>query len=519
VNTTSVIAWSQIAPIIVVLGAAVVSVLVEAFVPARARRPAQLILSLCAITGAGVWALILALSNVGTGVAVFGGRLLIDPLALFVQVAVAAAALLALFVIADRTADGEDAFTPQAAAAPGSLLETQSRTAKLVHTEAYPLTLFAVGGMMVFPAAGDLLTMFVALEVLSLPLYLLTGLARRRRLLSQEASFKYFVLGAFASAFFLFGAAWVYGASGTINITELITQVASGDLAADPVLYTGLALLLVALAFKIGAAPFHMWTPDVYSGAPTPVTAFMAAGTKIAAFGALLRVVYTVMAPLEWDLSPALWTVAIATMVVGTAVALTQTDVVRMLAYSAISHAGFILTGVVSFSSLGISGALFYLFTYGLTTVGAFGLVALVRSRGPDGSIGGEARDLDQWRGLGRTAPVLAVAMTVFLLAFAGIPLTSGFVGKFAVFAAAFEAGAAPLAIIGIACSAVAAFFYARIIVAMFFAEPTETTAIGVKTEGLTAFAVTVAAVATIALGVWPTPVLDFATSAALLLP
>ncbi|MDR1152818.1 MAG: NADH-quinone oxidoreductase subunit NuoN [Bifidobacteriaceae bacterium] len=513
------IAWSAIAPIVIVLGAGVVSVLVEAFVPAKARRVVQLMLSLLAIAGAGLWALVLALSRPGTGESAFGGHLLIDPLALFIQVAVAASALVAVFVIADRQADGEDAFTPQAAAAPGSLAEDKARAAGLVHTEVFPLTLFATGGMLVFPAAGDLLTMFVALEVLSLPLYLLTGLARRRRLLSQEASFKYFLLGAFASAFFLFGTAWVYGAAGTVNFTDLIYEVVGGDPQLDPVLYAGLAMVVVGLAFKIGAVPFHMWTPDVYQGAPTPVTGFMAACTKIAAFGALLRLVYTVIAPLQWDLGPALWTVTILTMIVGTAIALTQTDVVRMLAYSAIAHAGFVLTGVVSFSSLGISGALFYLFTYGLTTVGAFGVVTLVRSRDAQGNIGGEARTLERWRGLGRTSPVLAAAMTLFLLSFAGIPLTSGFVGKFAVFAAAFQADAAPLAIVGIACSAVAVFFYARLIVAMFFAEPTELSGIGVKTEGLTGFAIAISALATVVLGVWPTPVLDFAGEAALLLP
>jgi NADH-quinone oxidoreductase subunit N len=245
----------------------------------------------------------------------------------------------------------------------------------------------------------------------------------------------------------------------------------------------------------------------------------MAACTKIAAFGALLRIVYTVFAPLAWDLRPALWAVTILTMIVGTAIALTQHDIVRMLAYSAIAHAGFILTGVVSFDSLGISGALFYLFTYGLATVGAFGVVALVRSRDAEGNIGAEVRTLERWRGLGRTSPLAAGAMTLFLLAFAGIPLTSGFVGKFAVFAAAFQADAAPLAIVGIACSAVAAFFYARIIVAMFFSEPNELSGVAVPTEGLTALAVGVAATATVVLGLWPAPVLDFAEKAALLLP
>jgi NADH-quinone oxidoreductase subunit N len=476
-------------------------------------------LTLLAVAAAGVWALILALTNQNIGESAFRGHLLIDPLALFIQVAVAAAGLLAVFVIADRTADGEDAFTPQPAAPPGSPQEEQARKVGLVHTEVYPLTLFAIGGMMVFPAAGDLLTMFVALEVLSLPLYLLTGLARRRRLLSQEASFKYFILGAFASAFFLFGTAWIYGATGSITFSGMLQAIMTGNLPADPVLYVGLALVLVGLGFKIGAVPFHMWTPDVYQGAPTPVTGFMAACTKIAAFGALLRVVYTLAAPLEWDVRPALWTLTIATMVVGTAIALVQQDVIRMLAYSAIAHAGFVLTGVVSFSELGISGSLFYLFSYGLATVGAFGVASLIRTRDLDGNLGGEARSLERWRGLGRTSPWCAGAMTLFLLSFAGIPLTSGFVGKFAVFAAAFQAGAAPLAIVGLVCSAAAVFVYARVIVAMYFSEPNELSAVGAKTEGLTGFAVALAGAATVVLGVWPSPLLDLADKAALLLP
>jgi NADH-quinone oxidoreductase subunit N len=262
-----------------------------------------------------------------------------------------------------------------------------------------------------------------------------------------------------------------------------------------------------------------MWTPDVYQGAPTPVTAFMASATKVAAFGALIRIAYTALAPLEWDMRPALWTMAIATMLVGTFIAVVQRDVVRMLAYSAIAHAGFCLVGVVSFDSLGISGTLFYLLSYALATVGAFGVAAIVRVAADDVPPG-EARSFELWRGLGRSNPWLATAMSVFLLAFAGIPLTSGFIGKFAVFAAAFNGGAAPVAIVGILCSCVAAFFYARLIQAMF-SQPAAggRGATRMKTEGLSLLAIAVAAVATIALGVWPAPVLDFASQAAVLLP
>jgi NADH-quinone oxidoreductase subunit N len=509
--------WAHLAPIVIVLGAAVLSVLVEAFVPARARRVVQVGLSILAIAGAGAWSLILALRG-DPPTAAFGGHLAIDPMALAIQVAVAVSALLAILVLADKTRDGEDAFTPQAASAPGSLHESQAVAAKVVHTEVFALTLFATGGMMVFPAAADLLTMFVALEVLSLPLYLLTGLARRRRLLSQEASLKYFLLGAFASAFFLFGAAWVFGATGTVKLSEVFTSLTGQTSGADIMAFAGLVLIIIGLAFKIGAAPFHVWTPDVYQGAPLPVTAFMAACTKIAAFGALLRIVYGVAAPLQWDLGPALWTLTALTMVVGTVVAMTQQNIVRMLAYSAIAHAGFILAGVVSLTSAGLGAVIFYLLGYGVATVGGFAVVSLVREHSSAGGVGAEATGLDQWRGLGKTNPVLATAMSLFLLTFAGIPLTSGFIGKFAVFSAAFEGGAWPLAVTGIACSAAAAFFYARVIVAMFFAEPAESAGAGVKTLGLTQTSIGLAAAITLVLGVYPGPVLDFAEKAAALL-
>ncbi len=330
--------------------------------------------------------------------------------------------------------------------------------------------------MMIFPATADLLTLFVALEVLSLPLYLLAGLARRRRLLSQEASMKYFLLGAFASAIMLFGIALLYGYSGSVRFTDIAaaTSVPGG---LDDLLLVGSVLLLAGLLFKVGAVPFHMWTPDVYQGAPTPVTAFMAACTKVAAFGALLRVVYVMLPGMSWDLEVVLWVVALLTMVVGTVAALVQTDVKRLLAYSSIAHAGFVLTGVVALEASGITAVLFYLLAYGATTVGAFGLVTLVRERGTGGADGepavlGEATRLSQWAGLGRTHPLLAVTFTLFLLSFAGIPLTAGFTGKFAVFTAAVEGGAWPLALVGVLSSVAAAFFYVRIIVLMFFTDP-----------------------------------------------
>ena len=229
---------------------------------------------------------------------------------------------------------------------PGSQQERLLTAQRVTQTEVFPLLMFAIGGMLLFPASNDLLTMFVALEVLSLPLYLLSGLARRRRLLSQEAALKYFLLGAFSSAFFLYGVALLYGYAGTVRLSG-IAEAVSTEAGSESLLLAGTGLLAVGLLFKVGAVPFHSWTPDVYQGAPTPVTGFMAACTKVAAFGALLRVFYVGLGGLAWDWKPLMWGVAILTMVVGSVVAITQTDVKRMLAYSSIAHAGFILTGLV----------------------------------------------------------------------------------------------------------------------------------------------------------------------------
>lgn len=515
--------WAQLSPVILVLGAAVIGVLVEAFVPSRWRRPVQLSLGVVALVSSTV-ATALLWHGVHTtgGTSIIGGSVLLDGPALVLQGVIAILALLALLVIADRTTSGEDAFSPQAAGVPGSDYEELARRKGLAQTEVYPLVLFATGGMMIFPAAGDLLTMFVALEVLSLPLYLLTGLARRRRLLSQEASMKYFLLGAYASAFFLFGAALLYGFAGSVKLSDIAAAIPTVT-GMDPLLFAGVAMVLVGLLFKVGAVPFHSWTPDVYQGAPTPITGFMAACTKIAAFGAMLRVVYVVLPGLIWDLRPALWAVAILTMVVGTVIALVQTDVKRVLAYSSIAHAGFLLTGVVSLDSRGISGVLFYLIAYGVATVGGFAVVTLVRERAAGtsddpGAILGEATHVSQWAGLGRRHPWVAAAFSLFLLSFAGIPLTAGFIGKFAVFSAAVSGDAAPLAVVGVLVSAVSVFFYVRIIVLMYFTDESDAAASRstvVVMGRLTGVVVGVCAALTVLLGLFPSPVLDLVQQAA----
>jgi NADH-quinone oxidoreductase subunit N len=359
----------------------------------------------------------------------------------------------------------------------------------------------------------------VALEILSLPLYLLCGLARRRRLLSQESALKYFLLGALSSAFFLYGAALLYGYAGSFTLRDIDAALRTSEQSLT-LLLAGMGLLGIGLLFKFGAVPFHSWTPDVYTGAPTAVTAFMAACTKIAAIGALMRVFYVGLGASRWDWQPLMAIVAVATMAVGSVLAITQTDVKRMLAYSSIAHAGFIMTAFVGASQAvtgskpggltSVSSVMFYLVAYGAATVGAFALVTMVRDTT------GEASLLSSWVGLGKRSPLAAVIFSLFMLSFAGIPLTSGFIGKWAVFAAAWSGGAQWLVVVAVVISVVAAFFYIRVIVLMFFSEPAEAAATTtVARPGWTTLAVVgLGAAATVGFGIFPGPLLDLAQQA-----
>jgi NADH-quinone oxidoreductase subunit N len=497
--------WAALAPMIIVFGAGVVGVLVEAFVSRPARVLVQQLLSGLALAVA----LGAVVGLAGEQSLTVGGAVSIDGPTLFIQGCVLVFALMSLAMYADAKVDSAgDPFTPGPAEMPGSPAERLLTVRRVRQTEAYPLTLFAVSGMLLFPAANDLLTLFVALEVLSLPLYLLSGIARRRRLLSQEAALKYFLLGAYASAFLLFGSALVYGYAGSVTFADIDAAI-SARVGADALVLAGVGLIAVGLLFKVAAVPFHFWTPDVYQGAPTPVTAFMAAGTKIAAFGALLRLFYVAFGGLRADYTPMLWAVAIATMVLGSVLALSQTDIKRMLAYSAIAHAGFALVGMVGLSDEGLASVLFYLFVYGVSTIGAFAVVSLLR--GP----AGEATSLGSWAGLGRRSPLVAATMAVLLLSFAGIPLTAGFVAKLSVFTAAFDAGAAVLVVIAVLASAIAASFYVRVIVLMFFSDPPEEAPEIVVPSVLTTLTIVVSVGFTVALGVFPEPFLDLAEQAA----
>ena len=525
--------YAAVAPMLVIFAVAILAVLVEAFAPRAYRASMQLVLALFGIVGALALLIWHAVTN-GTAVVTAGRSVAIDGPAMFLQGTILVLALLAVLTMADRGEGGATAFTPQASAIPGSPEEALARRAGLATTEIFPLALFCIGGMLLFPAANDLLTMFVALEVLSLPLYLMCGLARRRRLLSQEAALKYFLLGSFSSAFFLFGSAMLFGFAGSINFADISKAIsgtpASSGTAADPgvlgmdaILLLGAILVAVGLLFKVGAAPFHSWMPDVYQGAPTPITGFMAACTKVAAFGALLRVAYVALPAISWDWQPVLFVIAILTMLVGSIVAIVQADVKRMLAYSSIAHAGFLLVGVMAMDTTGVSGVMFYLLAYGFTTIGAFALITLVRTKDADGGIAGEATHLSAWAGLGRRSPLLAGLFTLFLLALAGIPLTSGFIGKYAVFSAAINKvnvvlpGAGVwLVIVGVLASAIAAFFYVRVIVLMYFSEPTSDTTTVTTAGPMTALAVAIGAVATLVLGIYPSIVLDLAQRSSL---
>ncbi|WP_432001372.1 NADH-quinone oxidoreductase subunit NuoN [Streptomyces sioyaensis] len=517
------IEYTELSPTLIVLGAAVIGILIEALVPRRNRYYSQLLLSLVALAAAFAAVIGLAAGGFGSSKAHIAamGAIAVDGPALFLQGTILLVSLIAVFTFAERRLDPAahgnrvDSFAAQPAAVPGGPAEQAAVKAGFTTTEVFPILLFAVGGMLIFPAANDLLTLFIALEVFSLPLYILCALARRQRLLSQEAAVKYFLLGAFSSAFLLFGVALLYGYAGTVGYAGIAQVVADGAKQIDPalagtmgndaLLLIGAALVLMGLLFKVGAVPFHMWTPDVYQGAPTPVTGFMAAATKVAAFGALLRLLYVVLPGMRWDWRPVMWGVAIITMLGGAIVAITQTDIKRLLAYSSIAHAGFILAGVIATSEDGVSSVLFYLGAYSFVTLGAFAVVTLVRDAG------GEATALSKWAGLGRRSPLVAAVFAVFLLAFAGIPLTSGFAGKFAVFKAAAQSGAGWLVVVGVLSSAIAAFFYIRVIVLMFFNEPKADGPTVAVPSPLTTTAIAIGVTATLVLGLAPQYFLDLA--------
>jgi NADH-quinone oxidoreductase subunit N len=500
--------YAGLSPLLITVGGALLAVLVAAFWPERSRWWTQVALTALTLVAALVAVVVVAErrtddAGLAAGLTA-GGAVAVDGPALFLQGAVAVLGLIGVILMAEKRVDpsGGGAFSPAPALPVGSRDDRKAVASATSLSDMFPITLFALSGMMLMTAANNLLLMFVALELLSLPLYLMAGMSRRRRLASQESAIKYFLLGAFASAFFAYGIALLYGYGGTVNLSEL-RETTTGSEAGQVLLLVGAGLLTVGLLFKVAAVPFHSWTPDVYQGAPTSVTALMAAVTKVAAFGALLRVYYVAFIGLEWNWQPVLGVVAAVTMMIGSILAITQTDLKRMLAYSSVAQAGFILVAVTAGTPGGLAATLFYVVVYGLAVIGAFAVVTLIR----DGE--GEATHLSRWAGLGQRSPLLAGLLAVFLFAFTGIPLTSGFIAKLTAFGAGISADLTWLVIVGVVASAIAAFFYLRVVVLMFF-----TSAAGdppaIALPGImTSLTVGVTAAATILIGVWPEPLLD----------
>ncbi|GMU78553.1 MAG: hypothetical protein AMXMBFR46_13480 [Acidimicrobiia bacterium] len=435
ITTPSVDLWA-IAPILALVGAGVGVVLVRALLRRHvAVTPLCFALSLLGVLVAGgllfrQWNLVRDDGPL-TSIA---GMVRVDPFAVFLGVVVVAATAMGLL-----------------------LAMSYLRREGLEAPEYFALVLLSASGMLMMTTANDLVVVFLALEVLSIPLYVLAAFDRRR-LSSQEAGLKYFVLGAFSSAIFLYGIALVYGGTGTTSLTGIQAFLAGNTLFEQSTLVVGLGLLLVGVGFKVAAVPFHMWTPDVYQGAPTPVTAFMAAATKAAAFAALLRIVTVAFPQYRDDWRPVVWVLAALSMLVGSIAALMQDDVKRTLAYSSIAHAGYILMGVYAATSRGREAALLYLFVYAFMAVGAFAVMTIAAPRADDAD-----HAFDGYRGLAQRRPLLGGLLIFFVLAQAGVPLTSGFVGKLEIFSAVAQAEEYVLLVIGVLSAVIAVAFYLRI--------------------------------------------------------
>jgi NADH-quinone oxidoreductase subunit N len=495
--------WLAVAPLIALTGAAIAIVLLRSVVRHRAWvYPVSLAI---AFSGAAAAAALLVrqwreVQDHGA-ITTVAGMVRIDGFGVFLGGVIIAATVLSLLLAANYV-DRE----------------------RLEGPEFFALLLLSAAGMLAMTTANDLVVVFLALEILSIPLYVLAAFDRRR-LASQEAGIKYFVLGAFSSAVFLYGIALVYGATGTTSLTGIARFLANNTLLDEGVLLIGLGLLLVGLGFKVAAVPFHMWTPDVYQGAPTPVTAFMSSATKVAGFAALLRVLTVAFPLFRNDWRPAIGALAVLSLVVGSVVAIVQNDVKRVLAYSSIAHAGYILIGFAAAAvsngeaaSRGRQAALFYLLVYAFMTIGAFAVVTVIARSSHDAR-----HTLDQYRGLAARRPVLAAFLTFFLLAQAGVPATGGFVAKLQVFAAAVDARLYYLAIVGVLVTVVSWFFYLRVVVTMYAGgdeaeEAAPAARRAPRVDAAAAVVLTVTAAVTLVIGILPGTFLDVAKDATFML-
>jgi NADH-quinone oxidoreductase subunit N len=483
--------WRAIAPELALAVAGVVLLLVVAFWP-RARRGVLAGLTLAGLAAAAA----LTVWNWDLERVAFEGAVSLDGITRYARAILLAVGVLATLMIAqgDTREDQADDSPP----------------------EVFPLLLFALLGMVLLAAASDLLVVFIALEILSLSLYVLAG--QTRRLAAQEAAMKYFLLGAFSSAFLLYGIALCYGATGSTNLLEIAR--ATGDPTGDgTLLLAGVGLLAVGFLFKVSAVPFHMWTPDVYQGTPTPVAAFMAAATKVAAFAVFLRVFAGALGGLVVSWRPVIAAVAVLTMLVGAALAVVQSDIKRMLAYSSISHAGYLLVGVAAAATVpaGVSASMFYLLVYAFMVMGAFMVVQYVSRLGPpDDDTIRERSSLEDYRGLARRHPWAAGLLAVFMLALTGIPPLSGFWAKYYVFLAGIEAGLTWLVVVAVLSSVISAFFYLRVLVVAYLQDPLD----GAEAElapgraPALGIALGLAGVLTVAIGLAPEALIAAARSA-----
>jgi len=413
----------------------------------------------------------------------FSNMLLVDGFATFFRVLVIAVGILAVLA-SYRYLDRENA-------EPG---------------EYHALILFSVMGQCVMVTANELIMIFIGLEISSIASYVLAGYLRDDSR-NNESALKYFLLGSFATAFLLYGVAWIYGASGSTNLTTIRGELVNGNVQ-EVMAATAAALILVGLAFKVSAAPFQGWAPDVYQGAPAPVSAFLSVGPKAAAFAVLLRVFVAGFGPLADRWAPLLWAVALATMTVGNFAAILQSNIKRMLAYSSIAHAGYVLVAVTAHSSTGSAAAMFYLAAYAFTNLGAFAVVAYFSRKGE------RYVTISDFKGLAQRQPAMAAMMTIFLLSLIGVPLTGGFFGKFYIFKAALEVNLVWLTVLGLLNSAVAAYYYLRILVVMYMEEPGESMQDLPPAGAALKVAVYGSALGTLVLGIFPSWVLDFATKA-----
>jgi NADH-quinone oxidoreductase subunit N len=437
--------WGAEAPVLVLVVGALVLMLASSFV--RSRKATRVYTAVTCLIGVGAIAAVVPLwrevQDPERGpFSTLAGAVGVDGFSLFMTVVIAVAVILAALLTDDYL-----------------------RRERLEGVEPYVLLLLSASGGVIMAQANDLIVLFLGLEVLSLAVYVLAAM-HRRRITSQEAGMKYFVLGAFSSAFLLYGIALVYGGTGTTNLPEILDLFSRNLLVEDGLVLGGLALMLVGLGFKVAAVPFHFWTPDVYQGAPSPMVAWMASGVKVAGFAGLIRVFVLGFDAYSVDWQPMVYLLAALTLLVGAVLAVVQTDVKRMMAYSSINHAGWVLVGVQAATDQGIEAALFYLASYTFLIAGTFGIITLVARTGDS------RHSLDDYAGLGRARPGLALLLTVFLLAQAGVPLTSGFFAKFYVITAAVDAGSTSLAVIAMVSSVISAFLYLRIIVTMYMGDP-----------------------------------------------